>query len=620
MVELPENINAKRMEILKAEFPEIWSEGKIDFDKLKETLGEIVDDSPDRYSFSWTGKKDSIQILQTPTKATLIPSREDSIDFDETKNLFIEGDNLEVLKLLRKSYYNSIKIIYIDPTYNVGKDKIYKDDYRDPLGAYLKSIGDMDEERNLLTSNPETSGRYHSAWLSMIYPRLLIGKQFLTDDGIILVSIDDNEAHHLKIVLNDIFGKENFLAQLVWNLGTGTQAGHFTRSHEYIIVYARDKDKLNYFDAIDDSPIMHGALKRISTLNPASEIEFPAGIEYEGDSAVFTGELGDSEKQIILSEKMVFKEGRLLEPVVLKAGWAMKNQIESWLKGEETYDTKGQKVIRFFFNSNGILWYEKERGTFHSKTVINNVAKTKDGTGELEELFGAKVFDFPKPTKLLMHLFNYLSKDGIIMDYFAGSCSTAHAVMKQNLADGGKRQYIMVQLPEKIEEDKKAFELGYRTVSELGLDRIKKSSYKLRENISANNYDLGFRVFKLAESNFKSWRGVKEQTMDDYLEELENHVDRLKEKGRPEDLIFEVALKEGYPLTAKVTKLEMEANSVYRVSDEENNFLICLDEELNQETIEQLNLEEGTLFVIRDVALTDEQVANLALQCTLKTI
>jgi len=237
-------INDRRKQVLKEEFPEIWVEGKIDFDQLKNTLGEMVDDSPERYSFTWAGKKDAFRILQTPTRATLSPVKEKSVNFDDTKNLFIEGDNLEVLKLLYKSYYNSVKLIYIDPPFNTGKDFIYPDDFRDPLEPYLKLIGEMDSDGNLLTSNPDTSGRYHSSWLSMMYPRLFIARQLLREDGAIFIEIDDTEIHNLRMIMNEIFGEENFVATIIWQKKYSPQsdAKWLSDNHDYILCYAKNKE------------------------------------------------------------------------------------------------------------------------------------------------------------------------------------------------------------------------------------------------------------------------------------------------------------------------------------------------------------------------------------------
>ena len=299
---------------LKKLFPEAIIEGKIDFDRLRLLLGDEVDTGKEKYEFTWPGKSDCIRLAQQQSTGTLRPDKESSMDWDTTKNLYIEGDNLEVLRLLQKAYHRKVKMIYIDPPYNTGGDFIYKDDFKDNVKNYKEKTGQA------LKANPETSGRYHTDWLNMMYPRLKMARNLLREDGVIFISIDDNELANLKVICDEILFEDNLLGILIWDLGTGTTAGHFTRSHEYILVYAKNKTVLKNFDAIEDSNIRHGALKKISRANPASDITFPAGIEYEGLSAEFSGEIGGSEKQYILSDKMVFENGKLKYPVTLKAG------------------------------------------------------------------------------------------------------------------------------------------------------------------------------------------------------------------------------------------------------------------------------------------------------------
>lgn len=626
----------ENMERLKELFPGVVSEGKIDLSRLREILGDEVDDRPERYLFTWAGKRDAIRMLQAPSRATLVPAPEESVNFNETNNIFIEGENLEVLKLLYKSYAGRVKMIYIDPPYNTGKDFIYPDNFADPLDTYLKLTGQKDSEGNLLTSNPETSGRFHSAWLSMMYPRLFVARQLLREDGVICVSIDYKEVANLRLLMNEIFGEENLLSELVWNLGTGTEAGHFTRSHEYILVYARGKTNCPYFVAIHDEPIKHGALKKISKANPASEITFPAGIEFEGDSAVFEGELGDSEKQIIVSGKMIFEKGRLKKPVTLRAGWAMRNQILSWLKGDETHDTKGQKVVRFYFNKQGILWYEKVRETRHPKSVLLDIAKTKDGTEELANLFGKKIMDFPKPVSLLKFLINLNTKDNdIVLDFFAGACPTASATIESNIEFKENKKFVLIQLPEPVdkttEAGENASELGFDNVADIGKERIRRLIKKLEKEKQpkldfknrSTPEDLGFKVFKLAESNYKPWKGVEKRNGKDFSDTMEMFADPLVPGWKPVNVICEVALKEGYSLNIKIDEVKgVKGNKVYQVTDPEKDqsFRICLDNDMKQASVKALDLKKEDLFICRDAALTDELAANLALQCKLKTI
>ncbi|MBI5491692.1 MAG: site-specific DNA-methyltransferase [Deltaproteobacteria bacterium] len=391
-------------------------------------------------------------------------------------NLIIEGDNLLALKALLPQYAGKVKCIYIDPPYNTGNEGwVYNDNANSPmLKEWLgKEVGKDDLTR-------------HDKWLCMMVPRLKLLRELLKEDGVIFVSIDDNEVHHLRMLMDEVFGEENIIAELVWNLGTGTEAGHFTRSHEYILSYAKYRSKVPYFATLDDTPITHGALKKISRANPASDIIFPSGIEFEGTNAIFEGELGNSEKQIIVNGKMIFEDGKLKKPVTLRAGWAMRNQIISWIEGKETFDSKGQKVKRFFFNRQGILWYEKERETTHPKTVLIDIAKTKDGTTEIEMLFGEKVMDFPKSSLLIKFLVSLTTNNNdIILDSFAGSGTTMHAVMDLNKEDGGNRKCILVQMTEATKTEPKK-----NICKDITRERVMRT-------IDKYDYDSGFQYFKV---------------------------------------------------------------------------------------------------------------------------
>lgn len=408
----------------------------INFELLRQMLSEDVIDGDEAYEFTWVGKKAAIVEANKPIRKTLRPCMEESKDWDTTENLYIEGDNLEVLKLLQESYLGKVKMIYIDPPYNTGHDFIYPDSYIMNNEEYNDGSGYFDEDGNInyARENGETVGKYHSDWCSMIYSRLMLSRNLLCDDGIVFVSIDDHEYDNLIKICNEIWGSDNFIANLIWDLGTGTTAGHFTRGHEYIVCFAKNKKKLpNFRNFNNDERIVHGALKKISKKNPAVEITFPAGFEFEGVDAIFTGEIGDSEKEYILSDEMRFKNGKLVKSTTLKAGFAMKNQVEDFIAGKDVYDTKGQRVIRFYFNNKGILFYEKEKTIINPRTVFSNIASTKNGTTELETLFGTKYFDFPKP-KELIKLFTQLatSSNSIILDFFSGSATTAHATMQLN--------------------------------------------------------------------------------------------------------------------------------------------------------------------------------------------
>jgi adenine-specific DNA-methyltransferase len=597
-----EPINEHRIAVLKKEFPEIWTEDRIDFDKLKETLGETIDDSSERYSFSWSGKRDALRILQTPTRSTLAPTRDESVDFDETKNLFIEGDNLEALKLLYKSYFRRVKLIYIDPPFNTGGDFIYPDNFRDPLEPYLKLIGDMDEEGNLLTTNPDTSGRFHSSWLSMMYPRLFIARQLLTDDGVIFVEIDDNEVHNLRMIMNEIFGEENFVSTIIWQKKFSPQsdAKWLSDNHDFILCYAKNKEiwRPNLLPRTEEQDNRYS--------NPDND---PRGPWTSGDLSVKT--YSESYDYPITTPS-----GRVVNPPTGYCWRISPSGFEDLVKDNRIWfghDGNNVPRIKRFLS-------EVQQGIVPLTIwTYEDVGHNQEAKQELKELMeGVEVvFDTPKPIRLLnriIHIGSNSDKKEIILDFFAGSCSLAHAVMIKNVEKRGNRQFICVQLPEPTGNT------VFPTVADIGIERIKRAGLKLREDIKSTNIDTGFRVFKLTETNYKAWEGVKEQTLDDYLETLEEHLDPLKSDWIPEDLVYEVALKEGYPLIANIETLDIDSNKVFKVSADESYFYICLDSELLQTTIEQLKLDKETLLILRDKALTDEQAANLALQCKLKTL
>ena len=363
------DMTAQNIEKIGALFPNCITEAKdadgkpkkaINFDLLRQMLSGDVIEGDEAYEFTWVGKKAAIVEANKPIRKTLRPVMDDEtiptgadsegkpycssegVNWDTTENLYIEGDNLEVLKLLQESYLGKVKMIYIDPPYNTGNDFIYRDDFKQSTADYDEDSGVYDEDGNRMFKNTDTNGRFHSDWCSMIYSRLMLSRNLLSEDGVIFISIDDNEQENLKKCCDEIFGRDNSLATLIWDLGTGTTAGHFTRGHEYILAYGKNKNRIpNFRNYNDDEKIAHGALKKISYKNPAVEITFPAGFEFDGDRAVFTGEIGESEKEYILSDEMRFENGRLVAPTIVKAGFAMRNQIEDFIAGRDILDSKG---------------------------------------------------------------------------------------------------------------------------------------------------------------------------------------------------------------------------------------------------------------------------------------
>ena len=408
------NLVAKNIEKLTALFPNCITETRneqgeiikgVDFDLLRQELSTVlVEGEQERYTLNWVGKKESILAANAPIAKTLRPCREESVNFDTTENLFIEGDNLDALKLLQENYLGKVKMIYIDPPYNTGKDFIYSDNFAENTEEFFIRSNQIDEDGNRLIANTESNGRFHSDWLSMMYSRLRLARNLLRDDGVIFISIDDNELANLKRICDEIFSESNFVSSLIWSLGTGTQAGHFTRAHETILVYFKDKKLVPNFSG-GEGIIEHSALKKISAKNPESEFFFPKGTRWDApDDFELSGTWGSSEKTTLLSGRMICKNNKLAEDVILSAGWAQKNQMKSWFSGEDTIDSKGQKVISFYFNKNGVLRYEKERSVINPPTILQNIANTQNGSDEILQIFQSKVFDYPKPTKLLEFL------------------------------------------------------------------------------------------------------------------------------------------------------------------------------------------------------------------------
>jgi len=638
--EMPEKADLQSLDIsaenrarLKQLFPSVFTETKddkgelvesIDFEKLKAELGtfsDVFESRRERYGMDWPGKKDCMKLIQKSSIATLKPCREESVNFDDTENLFIEGDNLEVLKLLQKSYYGKIKMIYIDPPYNTGKEFIYPDDYSESLDTYLAYAGLIDDEGKKFTTQSTNEGRFHTRWLNMMYPRIYLARNLLREDGVICVSIDDNEMSNLRMILNDVFSEDNCLAELVWDLGAGTAAGHFTRSHEYILVYAKNKASLSNFTYNGDSDtISERAVKKISRGNPASQITFPPGIDFEGEDKTFTGTIGKSEKIKIVSGKLKCKNGKLAEDVTIEAGWAMRNQILNWLAGEDTYDTKGQKVRRFYFSEKGVLQYEKERGFVNPPSVLRQVASTKKGSEELIERFGEKVMDYPKPVALIEYLISTVCDDNdLIIDFFAGSCPLAESAFKTNISLNSNNRFICVQLPEKCnaseETGKNAISLGLNTVADIGKERIRRAIKEFAKDVAKKAkdakadllkskkaipiIDLGFKVLKLDKSNFKVWNGTEPEPTDEKLaKQLEAFVEHIDPKATQEDILFELLLKAGFKPTEKIEKKKFAGKTVFSIAD--GLLLICLEDEITKGLIEAIAEAEPLQFICLD--------------------
>lgn len=634
--------NAARLDELRQLYPEAFSEGKVDFDKLRAALGDFVDDSPERYSFTWAGKRDAIRLLQTPTAATLMPDRDESVNFDDTQHVFIEGDNLEVLKLLYKAYFGKVKMIYIDPPYNTGNDFVYPDNYADPLEPYLQLTGQKDAEGNLLTTNTDTSGRYHSRWLNMMYPRLLIARQLLADDGALFVSIGEDEQHNLRAMLHEIFGEENFVANMVWQKSKRGDSKLIAQIHEYVLVVAKNKAaaiasghwrkpkdgadavlaKYRQFVTVlnNDHDVVSEAMRSWYASLPKSDpCKKHSHYRYSDDRGLYFADNfagpDDGRKSRPRYD--------IIHPVTKKV---CKKPRTGWRWDEERMRkalAQSPPLIHFGPDETTVPC----RKTYLADTSFEPMFSVfyRDGRSaskELQNLIGSSAMDFPKNVEVLQQLMQIIpDSEALVMDFFAGSAGFCQATLQLNAVDSGKRRCVSVQLPEPIED--KTFD----TIADIGKGRIRQVIASMRAERTGtlgfhDDSDLGIRVFRLTESHFSSWQGSNEATPDALVGQMALFNDPLCDGWQPEDVVWEVAIKEGFPLHSKLTQANVASHTVYRVHDpdSEQSFHICLDDTVPDDIPRRLGITPEDLFVCRDLALTDTTAANLALVCRLKTI
>lgn len=663
---------ADQLAALRDLMPHIFTEGKIDPDKLRQTAGDLLDERPERFSFNWSGRRDAIRILQNPSRATLVPCPTESEHFDTTKNVFIEGDNLEVLKVIQKSYARRVKMVYIDPPYNTGKDFIYPDNFADPLATYLQLTGQQDADGNLQTNNPETSGRFHSAWLTHIYPRLFVARQILREDGVIFVSIDDHEVADLRLVMNELFGEENFIAQLVWEKGRKNDAKLFSVGHEYMLVYARSLSRLKELETVWREP-KPGAKEIWEKYLALREKHGNKDSAIEKDLQEWYRALPDDNPSKKLARyKHVDKNGpwrdrdiswpggggpryEVVNPKTKKtckvpeAGWrfpkkeTMEEQIRLGLVvfREDSNEPPFRKahlhpIAQELEDDEDAHLNGNEDSAEVGMQVMPSVIykQSQVAVKYLRALMGAKVFDNPKDHEVLARLIAYVTEPStgdIVLDFYGGSGSTGEAVLFQNHTDGGNRRFVVVQLPEATPEDSEARKAGYKTISQLTSARLRRVSKRLHDEITGqldfNNRkgteDIGFRFFRLTESHFRRWKGAPDNTWDSAIKEMELLVDPLVDGWKPEGVMAEVLLQEGFSLSCAIAPVpEAKANKVFRIHDPDRDqaFLISLDSEIKDATLKALKLGKDDRIILRDAALTDTQIANLALQCRLKTI
>lgn len=609
------DLNEERLAKLKALFPEAFTEGKLNIDKLRETLGEQVSAEPERYNFTWAGKREALSEIRKPAWGTLVPAKDESVDFDSTKHIFIEGENLEVLKLLYKSYYGRVKMIYIDPPYNTGGDFVYNDKWGDPKEYYLRLTGQKDSDGNLMTTNTEADGRLHSNWLNMMYPRLFLSRFLLKDDGVIFVSIDDNELVDVKSLLDEIYGKDNFIAILMWKSRQIVDSRNKTNvsiDHEYILVYARNKslfcfkgkeiEKAKYDNPDDDSrgPWMSNSILGLATKAQRPNLHYiltnpDTGIQYECPPDAGWRYSRETMEEKVRDKRIIFPNdpnGRPREKKYL-------NELESQYTG-------------------------------FSSVLSGKAGYTLNGSREVRDLLGGRYVDFPKPVSLLTILIRQgCPNEGLVLDFFAGSSSTAHALSILNQEDNGNRKFIMAQLPEPTDDASETYKAGYKNIAEIGKERIRRASKKIKEDNAAdltaqgNTQDLGFRVFKLQPSHIRKWQPLSPDTAQkDYLEQLEQMGEPLLDGWNAEEVIYEIMLSEGLSLTSKIESVECTDQELFRVIDEEKEqyIFVCLDERIDYENIKPLGLSVDDRFICRDSALDDTTIANLALMCRVKTI
>jgi len=593
------DIAGSNRERLRQLFPSIFTEAlndqdelveTVDFEKLKAELGtftELFDNRRERYGLDWPGKKDALKIIQQPSIATLKPDREESVNFDNTENLFIEGDNLEVLKLLQKSYYGKIKMIYIDPPYNTGNEFIYPDNYTESLDTYLAYAGLMDDNGRKFSTNTQNEGRFHTKWLNMMYPRLYLARNLLREDGVIFISIDDNEVSNLRKVCDEIFGEENFVATVVWQRAFSpiNLKRTFSESHDYVVCYCKNRELVD----IRGLSRTEESLARYS--NPDND---PRGPWTSTDLSVGP----------VVEEKVY--------PITLPSGRVvLPPSGRCWVLTNDRFN-EFHKDNRIWYGKDGdnaprvkkFMSEVKQRITPMTFWTRDDVGDSQEATRELKRLFqGHSFFDYPKPVRLLHRLAD-LSTDtnDIILDFFAGSATTAHAVLELN-KDGGNRKFIMVQLPEPCEEKSEAYNAGYRTIADIGKERIRRVIKEIKENLATKRkeaegtllglekevpeLDLGFKILKLDKSNFKIWDGGDQHTtVEELVKQLDLHIDHIDSSSSQEDILYELLLKAGFMPTEKIEQVTMAGKTVYSISD--GSLFICLEDEISKELIDEL--------------------------------
>lgn len=624
------NIEQTNLDKLRSVFPECVSEGKLDIDKLLSLCGEYIDNDFEKYKFEWKGKADCLRLAQKRSTGTLRPCPEESVDWDTTQNLYIEGDNLEVLKLLQTAYYRKVKMIYIDPPYNTGNDFVYADDFADPMARYKEVT------QQTTKSNPETMGRYHTNWLNMMYPRLRLAANLLRDDGVIFISIDDVEIDNLKKLCNEIFGEENFVAQFIWQSRQNKDNRNITGvsiDHEYVVCYTKQfghrvfrgtDRKTEQYKNPDNDP--RGPWTSANMVGLATADARP-NLHYDLINPADGRNYGCPEK-----------------------GWR--------------YD---RNTMNRLIQEGRIIWPDNPDGRPRKKSFLNELSDnlpgfssvfstgvyTNTATKEIGGLFNKYLFDFPKPVEVIKQLVSQVSNtDDIILDFFSGSATTAHAVMQLNAEDGGNRRFILVQLPELCDEKSEAYKAGYKNICEIGKERIRRAGEKLKDTLEssglfvraakryqdqhgslegltyaeweespdvinakkemATQLDVGFRVFKLDTSNLETWDAtpIENEQLDLLYQRMNTMIHRVKSDRSNLDMVYEIMLKLGVPLTYSVKPFTVNNKTIYGVGDD-CLLLVCLAENVQPEDVEQMTeYAPAKIIISRDSFADDTAMAN----------
>ena len=565
----------------------------IDFEKLKQNLSDsVMSEKAERYQFTWPDKSKAILLANSPINATLRPCREESVDFDNTQNLYIEGDNLDVLKCLKETYLHKVKMIYIDPPYNTGNDFVYEDDFAQSSADYLPNSGQYDEQGNRMVTNAESNGRFHTDWLNMIYPRLKVARDLLTDDGVIFISIDDNEVENLRKVCDEVFGEQNFIATLVWEraFAPKNDARFISSSHDYILVYAKKIDgfKIGRLERTEEANARYS--------NPDND---PRGVWTSGDMLVKTYNKS-------CDYPITTPSGKVVNPVEGRCWRFSKESFLEKVKDNRIWfgpDGNGVPRVKRFLSELKFDGMAPTSILFHKE-----VGHSQEGSKEVTALFGDKgVFDGPKPVRLLQRLLTLanLKDDSIVLDFFSGSASTAHAVMKTNAEKEKHCSFIMVQLPEKISEKKK--EQGYETVCEIGKERIRRAGKKIKEEspLTTQDLDTGFRVLKLDSTNMEdiyySPKDISQAT-------LFSQVDNVKPDRSGEDLLFQVMLELGATLDSKIETTIVAGKTIYNVA--ENYLVACFDQDVSDDVVKAIAQMQPMYAVLRDTSMKSDATAT----------